>query len=59
MDSLHLIWLEDPTAWHVGDYLLMPIISIYSLRLETLGSHLTVGWRCWKDRLSKRHHMET
>ncbi len=59
MNSLHVIWLKEATAWLVCDYLLMP--DHLHLFCAPRDPRFTIErWVAfWKDRLSKRHRMET
>jgi putative transposase len=56
---LHAVWLNEATAWLVGDYLLMPDHAHFFCDLRDSRFAVERWGAFWKDRFAKRHCEET
>jgi putative transposase len=58
MDQLHEIWLNQATAWLVGDYLFMPDHIHFFCAPRDLRFGVERWFSFWKDCFSKQHEHE-
>src|SRR4051812_2298042 len=58
VEALHQIWLNDATAWLVGDYLIMPDHIHFFCAPYDLEFSVERWFSFWKDRFTKSHDNE-